>query len=506
MIHPTSLTDSAGDVIFNPIANLAIRSSSSSEEFFPLHEKNVIPLKQVLARLQKEGGLLDKYLSGESMDYRQVIALFLPILVDQAFIVGLNLVNTAMISSSGVAAVSAVNMVDSLNVFLINVFVAVATGGTVVVAQYKGSGNDRMVSRAAAGTVTSVSLMALAIGLLLIGLHNPVMSLLFGSASPDVLDSARVYLIGSSISYMGLALVQAVCAGLRGIGKTRASLALSLIMNLLYVLLNVVFISVFHMGVVGMTLSVNIARYAGAICALFYLFKMEETLRLHLRDLFKLPLSMLRKIMFIGLPFAAEQMFFNGGKLLTQVFIVSLGTYAIATNAIGGSLAMVFQIPASALSLTIVTVVGQCIGSGNIADARKFIKSFLWLGSASLAVVGLLLMPFFRPLVGLFDPPAEIVGDIFAVLLISTIAQVPLWAVSFILPSALRAAGDSRFTSLTSMLTMWLFRVVLGYILGVTLGFGITGVWLAMCSEWGVRGAVFLWRFRGKKWYAHKVI
>lgn len=506
MIHPTSLTDSAGDVIFNPIANLAIRSSSSSEEFFPLHEKNVIPLKQVLARLQKEGGLLDKYLSGESMDYRQVIALFLPILVDQAFIVGLNLVNTAMISSSGVAAVSAVNMVDSLNVFLINVFVAVATGGTVVVAQYKGSGNDRMVSRAAAGTVTSVSLMALAIGLLLIGLHNPVMSLLFGSASPDVLDSARVYLIGSSISYMGLALVQAVCAGLRGIGKTRASLALSLIMNLLYVLLNVVFISVFHMGVVGMTLSVNIARYASAICALFYLFKMEETLRLHLRDLFKLPLSMLRKIMFIGLPFAAEQMFFNGGKLLTQVFIVSLGTYAIATNAIGGSLAMVFQIPASALSLTIVTVVGQCIGSGNIADARKFIKSFLWLGSASLAVVGLLLMPFFRPLVGLFDPPAEIVGDIFAVLLISTIAQVPLWAVSFILPSALRAAGDSRFTSLTSMLTMWLFRVVLGYILGITLGFGITGVWLAMCSEWGVRGAVFLWRFRGKKWYAHKVI
>ncbi|MBS5915142.1 MAG: MATE family efflux transporter [Paenibacillus macerans] len=440
------------------------------------------------------------------MDYRQVIALFLPILVDQAFIVGLNLVNTAMISSSGVAAVSAVNMVDSLNVFLINVFVAVATGGTVVVAQYKGSGNDRMVSRAAAGTVTSVSLMALAIGLLLIGLHNPVMSLLFGSASPDVLDSARVYLIGSSISYMGLALVQAVCAGLRGIGKTRASLALSLIMNLLYVLLNVVFISVFHMGVVGMTLSVNIARYASAICALFYLFKMEETLRLHLRDLFKLPLSMLRKIMFIGLPFAAEQMFFNGGKLLTQVFIVSLGTYAIATNAIGGSLAMVFQIPASALSLTIVTVVGQCIGSGNIADARKFIKSFLWLGSASLAVVGLLLMPFFRPLVGLFDPPAEIVGDIFAVLLISTIAQVPLWAVSFILPSALRAAGDSRFTSLTSMLTMWLFRVVLGYILGITLGFGITGVWLAMCSEWGVRGAVFLWRFRGKKWYAHKVI
>ncbi|WP_435923566.1 MATE family efflux transporter [Paenibacillus sp. DYY-L-2] len=462
-------------------------------------------MKQLQLRMPGKG-LLDKYFTGETMDYRQMIALFIPILIDQAFIVGLNLVNTAMISSSGVSAVSAVNMVDSLNVFLINVFVAIATGGTVVVAQYKGSGNEAMVSRASAGTVTSVSLVALFIGLLIMGFHNPLLNVLFGSASEDVLHSARIYLIGSGISYAGVAVVQAVCGALRGIGKTRASLMLSLIMNLLYVALNVVFINLLHMGVMGMTIAVNIARYVGAGCALFYLFKLDATLHLRIRDLFHFPLSMLRKIMFIGVPFAAEQMFFNGGKLLTQVFIVSLGTYAIATNAIAGSLAMVFQIPASALSLTIVTIVGQCIGRGNMADARKFIKSILWLGSIALAVVGLVLMPFFRPLVGIFDPPAEIVDDIFLVLLINTLAQIPLWAISFILPSALRAAGDSKFTSITSMLTMWLFRVVLGYVLGITLGFGILGVWLAMNCEWGVRGAIFLWRYRGTKWYAHKLI
>lgn len=440
------------------------------------------------------------------MDYRQIMALFLPILIDQSFIIGLNLVNTAMISSSGVAAVSAVNMVDALNIFLINVFVAVATGGTVVVAQYKGNGNDRMVSRAAAGTVTSVTLLSLAIGLLIIGFHNPILQVLFGSASPDVLDSARTYLLGSSISFVGLAVVQAVCAALRGIGRTRASLALSLIMNLLYVLLNIVFITLLNMGVIGMTVAVNIARFVGAICALYYLFRIDASLHLRIRDLVHFPLSMLRKIMFIGLPFAAEQMFFNGGKLLTQVFIVSLGTYAIATNAISGSLAMVFQIPAVALSLTVVTVVGQCIGRGHIEDARKFIKSFLWLGSILLAAIALILMPMFKLLVGLFDPPAEIVDDIFLILLINSIIQVPLWPISFILPSALRAAGDSKFTSITSMLTMWLFRVVLGYVLGITLGLGILGVWLAMNCEWGVRGAIFLWRFRGKKWYEHKLI
>jgi len=115
-------------------------------------------------------------------------------------------------------------------------------------------------------------------------------------------------------------------------------------------------------------------------------------------------------------------------------------------------------------------------------------------------------MPLFRPLVSLFHPPSEIVDDIFWVLLINAIALIPLWSISFILPSALRAAGDSRFTSVASMLTMWLVRVVLGYVVGIVMGYGIMGVWLAMNIEWGVRGTLFLWRFRGKKWYEHRLI
>ncbi|WP_151737675.1 MATE family efflux transporter ['Paenibacillus yunnanensis' Narsing Rao et al. 2020] len=450
--------------------------------------------------------LLDKYFSGQTMDYRQMIALFIPLLVDQAFVVGLNLVNTAMISSSGVAAVSAVNMIDSLNIFLISVFIAISTGGTVVVAQYKGSGNDLMVSKATAGAVSSVSLIAAAIGLFGIVLHGPLLNLLFGAASPEVMDYARTYLIGSSFSFLGIAVVEAVCGALRGIGRTRVSLILSLIMNLVYVLLNFVFINGLDMSVFGMTLSVNISRYLAAACALIYLFRMDSSLQVKLRDLLALNWSMLKRILSIGLPFAAEQMFFNGGKILTQIFIVSLGTYAIATNAICSSLAGVMQIPANALSLTLITVVGQCMGSGNVQDARKFVKSYIWLSSLSFVVMAVLILPLFHPLVSLFHPPNEIIKDIFIVFLINTIAQIPLWSVSFITPSALRAAGDSKYTSMVSMLSMWLFRVVLGYLLGIQFGMGIVGVWLAMNCEWGVRGFIFLRRFLGEKWTLHKVI
>lgn len=448
---------------------------------------------------------LHRHFSGNTIDYRYVLALFVPILIDQAFIMGLMLLNTAMISSSGVDAVSAVNMVDSLNLFLVNLFAAVATGGTVVVAQYKGSGNGSMVARAAAGSIASVALLSFVVGIAMIVFHAPILRLLFGAASPEVAELARLYMIGNSTSFLGLGIVQAVCAALRGMGKTRASLMLSLIMNILYVLLNVCFILLLQMGVTGMALALNLARYAGAACALYYLFRVEETLHLQLRDLLRVPMDMLRKMMKVGLPFAAEQMFFNGGKLLTQMFIVGMGTHAIATNAIASPIAGMMQVPATALSITIVTVVGQCIGGGHLQDARKLIRSFLWLGALFMTGTLLLALPLYLPIVGIFSPPAEIVDDIFWLIVLSGIAQVLVWPVSFIMPAALRAAGDSRFTSFSAMLTMWLFRVIFGYLLGVTLGLGVFGVWLAMCCEWGVRGAVFMWRFRGDKWHRHKL-
>lgn len=449
---------------------------------------------------------LEKNFSGESMDYRKVISIIIPILVDQAFVVCLNLVNTAMISSSGVAAVSAVNMVDSLNIFLVNVFIAVSTGGTVVVAQYKGSGNGPMVSKAAAGSVASVFLLAFSIGTLVVVFHTPTLQLLFGGAEADVFNNARIYLIGSSLSYCGIAAEEAVCGALRGVGETKSSLALSLIMNISYVLLNTVFINFLHMGVLGMVIALNISRYLGAVCAIVYLVKINTTLHFQFMDMFHFNPSMLKKILFIGLPFAAEQMFFNGGKILTQTFIVGLGTFAMATNAICGSIAGLFQIPANALALTVITVVGQCMGRRNVKDARKFIKSFIWLASFSFFVMGVIVLPLFRPLVSLFSPPEQIVHTIFIIVVINAVAQIPLWSISFITPAALRAAGDSKFTSVVSMLSMWLFRVVLGYILGIVLPFGIVGVWLAMDCEWGVRGTVFLLRYRGKKWYQHHLI
>lgn len=450
--------------------------------------------------------LLDKYFTGESIDYKQIISIIIPIFVDQAFLVLMSLLNTAMISSSGVAAVSAVSMVDSLNIFLVNVFIAVATGGTVIVAQYKGSGNKVMVSKTATQAISAVTIFSVLISVLVIIFNMPTLNILFGKAEVDVFQNAKVYLIGSCISYPLIAIFQAVCGSLRGVGETKPCLSLSLIMNLTNTCLNVLLITIFHMGVIGLVISTILARILGMVASLTYIIKFNKTLRFQLKNAWHFDFPILKKIMFIGLPFAAEQLFFNGGKLLTQTYIVQLGTLALTANAISSSITLLFQIGPMALSISILTVVGQCMGRGNIQDARKFIKSFIGLSSILYVITDVIILPFFPMMMKMFASPKAIIPTIFSLVLITAIAQPILWSPSFLLPSALRAAGDSNFTSLTSMLSMWLFRVILGYILGITLGFGIMGVWFAMIAEWGVRGIIFEWRFKGEKWYAHKLV
>jgi len=450
--------------------------------------------------------LLEKYLSGESIDYHKVIAIIIPIFVDQAFIVFINFFNTAMISSAGVEAVSAVNIVDSINMFLLNVFIAVATGGTVIVAQYKGNGDEKMVSRSAAGAIAATTFLAILIGGLIIIFHNAVLSFLFGKAEKAVFDNARIFLIGSCISYPAFAVFQASTSALRGVSDTKSSLMLSMITNFSYFLFNLLFINFLHMGVLGMAVSAILSRSLGMICSIIYIVRFGHTLNIHLADIFKVDFLVQKRMFLIGLPFAAEQMFFNGGKLLTQTFIVEIGTLALTVNAICSSLSGFMQIGGGSMSLAVITVVGQCMGRHNVKDARKFVKSFIALGSISLVIGDLLVLPFFPLLIKMFSPPQEIVGTIFFIMVAMGIASPLLWSISFICPSALRAAGDANFTSIVSMLSMWLFRVVLGYILGIVLGFGIIGVWFAMMLEWGIRGTVFVLRFKGDKWTAHNLI
>ena len=449
---------------------------------------------------------LDRHYSGECFTFKSLVSLFIPLLVDQAMVAILNIINSSMVSSSGPEAVSAVNMVDSINNLLMNFFIAIATGGTVVVAQYIGRNEVKKAGESAAQSVLICTLSSAVIGAILIIFANPILNLLFGQAEPAVMANARIYMIGCCLSYPAFSVFQGVSGALRGMGDTRASMLLSVGMNVIVVLSNLVFINGMGLGVLGVTFSLNIARMFAAVFSLVYLVRTKHELGIRPKHFFRFQKSTQKSIMLIGLPAASEQLFFHGGKIITQTFIVSLGTMSMTAYAISSSLCVLYQVPALALNYAIMTVVGQCIGAGNIKEAKKYIRSIIWAAAVLTTVLALILTPLAWPLYQMYSPPAGIEFETLACLFVIVAGTPILWSIAFIVPSALRAAGDAKFTSIAAMISMWAVRVLLGYLLGIVFGYGVIGVNVAMVLEWGFRAIIFSIRERGKKWYQHKVI
>lgn len=448
---------------------------------------------------------LNRNLSSEIFSSADVFRLVLPVVVDQSFIIGLSIFNTAMISSAGIAAVSAVNMVESVNIFLINIFIALATGGTVLVAQARGKKAEKLVGRSTRGTIVTVFSLALFLSFLMVLFHGVILKGLFGESSRAVMKNAQIYFIGSVASYPGLALVEAVCGVFRGVADTKTSLFLSFFTNLVYVLLNLLFIMIFHWGIMGMGAALIIARISGGILSLVVLSRNTE-LQFAFHKLWPFDYAMSKRVLVIGFPFAIEQLFFNGGKIIVQIFIVQLGTLALTANAVANSLTMLMEIIPASLSLALVPIVGQSIGAGAVKNVQKYWRSFLLLASGSTVITGGLLILGYSAIIFLFNVPLSVEHQVYQIIVVVFFARIIAWPVSFITPSALRAAGDANYTSIVSLGTMWCVRIVLGYLLGIHFQLGLIGIWGAMCLEWGIRGIIFSLRIFSNKWQEKRLV
>jgi putative MATE family efflux protein len=447
---------------------------------------------------------LDKHFSSDVMSVPQIIGLIIPLFIEQVLIRVIMMLNSTMVASYGPEAVSAVSMVDSLNNLIINFFVAVATGCTVVVAQYYGRKERENASLTAAQATGSAVLMAILICGILLVFEDQVIGLFFGQGDPLFQEYCATYLMACAISYPFYALIQTAIGAMRGSGNTRTSLYFSVALNALNILFNFIFLNVFRLGILGISISVIACRVLVAGFTLFYMLRSNDELKpIHfVKPIF----SIQRSVMMVAIPNGLEQLFFHGGRMLTQIFIVGFGTMSTAANAVSFNFQSLTQIVGGTMQLAIVTIAGQCIGAGRVDLVKWYMKNICLAsiaGTAVLALIGGLLLP---PYVGLFDLPAEANEMALVISYVSLIAVVAFWTTSFVLPGVLRAAGDGNYTSISALLSMWLVRVVLGYVLGVRLGFGIYGVYAAMFIEWPVRSVFYMLRLRGDKWYRHRVI
>ena len=454
---------------------------------------------------------VDDYLSkqyGSTMfSHKEIMSMLFPLILDMFFITAISMLTTSMISSSSQESVAAVSMINPIATLVLCLLNAIAAGGTVIVAQYKGRGIQDKINQAAGHTLFLTIGIAVVICSMMIVFANGIVFFLYGHAEAIVLSKANQYLVGVSVSLVVYAIYSAVFAIFRGLGETKICLNLTLYINISYFIFSYIFINVLKLDIYGTILSLILARLLGAAVSVFQLFlRKKRIIYMKLKDIFTFDIHVFQSMLKISIPFGSEQLFFYGGTILVQKYMVDLGTAKVAANAIASSLfALVYSAPLAVGNLA-STVIGQCMGAGKKDLVRWYGKKLIYISTVLALISILIFVPLIPWLTGLFYPEPATVPLINRLLMIAIIPMLFFWPISNVMPYILRSAGDATYSSIVSLITMWVIRVGAGYFAAIPLGYGVEGVWVCMSMEWVVRTVLFWVRYKGSKWITKEII
>ena len=430
---------------------------------------------------------------------KQLRALILPLIVEQFLGIFVGMADTMMVASAGEAAVSGVSLVDSLNVLLIVLLVALTTGGSVIISQHLGAKSYSDALKSAQQlllSTTSLSLLMTAIALL--G-NYWLLHFIFGNIAPDVMGHARIYFFILAFSYPFLAIYNSCAAIFRAMGNSKISMTASLVMNLLNVCGNALLVFCFHMGASGVAISSLISRMFAAAFLLLMLRRPDQLITLKTYSL-QFDTGIIRKLLYIGVPSSIETSIFQIGKLLVLSVVAGFGTSATTANAVSNSLSQFALIPAAAIGTAMITISGQCIGAGAYDLAVSYTKKLLLLSHGILAATNLIRFFACPYLLPLYSLTPETLQTATLLIRVHSIGAIFLYPESFMLTNTLRAAADVKYPMVVSILSMWIWRVGFSYILGIYFHMGVLGVWVAMLSDWLCRSICFGLRFRSGVW------
>ena len=290
-----------------------------------------------------------------------------------------------------------------------------------------------------------------------------------------------------------------LCAGLlRAIGNSFMPLVFLILSSVLNVILDLWFIAALGMGVDGVAWPSVLSRAVAAVLILNrcyqkgHMLTVPKTIRLDGR--------MAKRILGIGIPSAFENSLFQAGRILVVSMISTFGTVQIAANAVANNLDGMGCIPGQAIGLAMITVVGRCVGAGDNEQTVFYTRKLLLWAYISMGIFNGGILLFLKPLVGIYALSGETMALAILLVQIHAGSGLFLWPASFVLPNALRAANDVKFTMVVSVLSMAIWRLGFSYLLCVRMGWGAVGVWIAMVIDWVCRVICFVARMKSGAW------
>lgn len=439
---------------------------------------------------------------------RALVGLTVPIILDALLAIIAGMVDSAMVSSAGEAAVSAVSLVDAINVLCVTVFSAIAVGGSVVTAQYIGR-RDYSHACVSANQLlyASVSVAAILMTLLLC-FRSSLLKLIYGSIEADVYENAKTYFSFTLLGYPFAAILGSSAAVLRSMGKNRQAVMIPVTFNLCNVVGNAILIYGFHLGVAGAAIATTVGRIIASVLGLILAHNKNLSARFQQLLHFRLDWGVMKRVLRIGLANGMESGLFHIGKIMISSLVSTFGTIAIAANSVSFTINNIGWTIVSGFGTVMLTVVGQCVGANELEQAKANVKKMLTAATVTMLIVYSSIFFLRHQLVRLFDfGPEALSMCAYYTGVYALFSIVSLYSFSFVPVSAFRAAGDVRYAVTLAVSSMFTFRVGLCFLLNAIFpSMGLMCVCIGMGVDWAFRSVMNIIRFRSGKWLHKRLI
>ncbi|MGQ9676320.1 MAG: MATE family efflux transporter [Chloroflexota bacterium] len=432
---------------------------------------------------------------------RQLMSLAWPAVVEYLLQTALTAVAIVLVGRLGDVEIAAVGIGFQVLMVAWVAYFGLAMGAAALVAQYVGARDARRAEAVAKQSLVAGLIIAIATGAAGFALAGDILAVL--GAAPEVI-AAGLDFLRILLAFSPLLMVTVVGSGvLRGAGDMKTPMYINTVTTILSIGLACALVfgqfGLPRLEVAGVAWAMVTSQLIGAMLLVMVLFLRPQYIRLSRSGHWLPSREIARRLLAISGPSVLEQVFMRFGMLAYAVLVMSLGTAAYATQQILFTIVNISMMPGFAFATAATTMVGQNVGAGQVRRAQRSGWAATELSALWMSLAGVVFFVFARECLSLLTPDVHLVELGEPCLKIIALAQPPM-AAAFALAGALRGAGDARWPMYTTTVTIWLLRLPLGYLFGIALAMGLTGVWLGHAIDFAVRGGLLVWRYARGDW------
>ena len=407
-------------------------------------------------------------------NYKKIMNIALPAMTENFLQMLMGMVDNYLVASLGLIAISGVSVASNIITIYQAIFIALGAAISSLISKTLAQGDKENLAYHTAEAIKLTLLLSLLLGLISLLFGRQMLNLL--GTEKAVAEAGGLYLalVGGTIVLLGL--MTSFGALVRVTRNPRFPMYVSLLTNVLNALLSGLGIYVFQLGIVGVALGTVLARLIGVVI----LWRELDLSAIHWSW------GLDRELLRLSLPAAGERLMMRAGDVVIIAIVVAFGTEAVAGNAIGEVLTQFNYMPAFGVATATVMLVAHAVGEGDMQAVSLIRKRTFWLSFACMLPVALGIFAFGRPLTLLYTDNSEAITASLLVILFSLLG-IPMAVGTVIYTAVWQGLGNARLPFYATTIGMWLIRIISGYLLGVTFGLGLPGVWAGTLLDNGFR-------------------